>query len=149
MNKLAKTLIALTFVTAGQAFANEDIFTYGDKAKNVHHVGDIWLQHLSNSDENFDYNVAVAKSAPRAVLNWHFHPKNQQLIIIDGKGYYQERGKDIQIVKKGDVIKCTPGLQHWHGASKEEGVTYIAISGNAKTEWFEAIDMAQYNAAEN
>jgi quercetin dioxygenase-like cupin family protein len=50
------------------------------------------------------------------------HPGGQILLIMEGTGYYQERGKPIQIVHKGDVIKCLPGVtalarcntERWH-----------------------------------
>ena len=28
------------------------------------------------------------------------------LLITEGAGYYQERGKPARVVRKGDVIKC-------------------------------------------
>mgnify|MGYP000336108114 CR=1 FL=1 len=147
MKKLIQLLLALS-VTMSAASSADDIFTYGDKAKNVHHIGDVWLRGLSRADDYYEMNIAAAKFAPGAVLNWHYHPAGQQVIIVDGKGYYQERGGEIQIVTKGDVIKCTPGKQHWHSAAKNEGVTYIAIGGNVPTEWFEPVDTAVYNSVE-
>lgn len=121
------------------AAQDHDIFTLGEKAPNVHHTGDVWLGHLSAGDSTFDYNIAVAKFAKGAKLDWHTHPKGQQLLIIDGEGLYQERGKPIQVVSKGDVVRCYPNIEHWHAATPEHGVTYLAITGNQSTVWQKSI----------
>ena len=34
-----------------------------------------------------------------------------------GVGYYQEEGQPAQIIRRGDVIECAPGVRHWHGGS--------------------------------
>ena len=141
-----KALIGIAFVvTAASATAeNQNIYTKGTKAKNVHHYGDVWLGHASQADDYYDYNIAVAEFAPGARLNWHLHPAGQQLIVVDGVGYYQERNSPIQVVKKGDVIKCSPGVEHWHAATPKSGVTYIAITGNEPTKWLEAVSEDVY-----
>lgn len=106
------------------------IFPKGEKAIHVHHTEDLWLFRLSNSDSTFNYNIVVGTFAAGANLNWHVHPAEQQLLIIEGTGYYQQRGKALQIVNKGDNIKCLPGVEHWHAATPENGVTYLVITGN-------------------
>jgi hypothetical protein len=69
------------------------------------------------------------------------HPGGQILLILAGTGYYQERGKPIQIVHKGDVIKCLPGVEHWHDASPTAGFTYLATTPTqkGKTVWLEPV----------
>lgn len=37
-----------------------------------------------------------------------------------------------RIVHKGDVIKCAPGVEHWHGASQGSGFAYIAVTPTQK-----------------
>src|SRR5699024_12094010 len=66
-------------------------------------------------------------------LDWHIHPGGQILLITDGTGYYQEKGKPVQIVYKGDVIKCLPGVEHWHAAAPNSPFAYIAISDRKST----------------
>jgi quercetin dioxygenase-like cupin family protein len=128
--------------------AQDPIFPKGEKAPNVHHTGDIWLSHVSDADETFDYNVAQAVSAAGAKLDWHLHPKGQQLLITHGVGYYQERGKDVQVVRSGDVVKCAPGVEHWHGAAPNNPVTYLAITGNEPTQWLDKMTDEAYNSLE-
>src|SRR5690606_22074589 len=142
------SLLVLAMTTLGQAWAQDPIFPRAEKAKNVNHKGDIWLSHLSAADKDFDFNVAQAVNAPGARLNWHIHPKGQQLLITQGVGYYQERGKEVQVARKGDVIVCRPGVEHWHGASPNSSFTYLAISGNKPTKWLEEVGEADYNSIE-
>ena len=141
------TLFLLIAATCSATAQTSGLFPLGTKAPNVHHTGDIWLYHPSHADEHFDYNLAVATSAPGAYLHWHLHPAGQQLIVTEGVGYYQERGGEVMVMRKGDVIKCAPGVEHWHGSTPDEGVTYLAISGNQKTRWLEEMTAADYAVA--
>lgn len=122
------------------------IFPKGDKAANVHHVGNVWLNELAAPDSVFQYSTSLATFDPGARLDWHQHPGGQILMITAGTGYYQEKGKPKQTVRKGDVIKCLPGVDHWHGATPKSGVTYLATSPSQKgrTIWLERVTDAEY-----
>jgi len=53
----------------------------------------------------------------------------------------QEKGSAKRIIKKGDVIKSPPNIPHWHGASKDEQLIQIAITGIHKgaTVWLQQV----------
>jgi len=140
------SLLLVCFLFTGLAGQDGTTFPRGAKAPNVHHTGDVWLHHVSDADENIDYNVATAAFAAGAKLDWHLHPAGQQLLIVDGIGYYQERDQPVRIVRKGDVVKCTPGIEHWHAATPDHGVTYLAITGNQKTQWADRVSEEDYRA---
>jgi quercetin dioxygenase-like cupin family protein len=89
--------------TAGSGFAKGEL----SAAKN--HTGNIWLNELNVGDSAFDPSIAMATYGAGAKLDWHSHPGGQVLLITEGTGYYQERGKPARIVHKGDVIKSAPG----------------------------------------
>jgi mannose-6-phosphate isomerase-like protein (cupin superfamily) len=78
----------------------------------------------------------------------HSHPGGQVLLITEGTGYYQERGKPARIVHKGDVIKCAPGVEHWHGATPNDSFAYIAVTPTAKgkTIWLEPVSDKDYSS---
>jgi len=137
-------LVALT--SCKSATEKASIFPKGEKAANVHHVGDIWLTELNPADSVFTYGTSVAISGPDARLNWHVHPGGQILIVTEGVGYYQERRQPKRTIKEGDVIKCLPGVEHWHGATPDEGVTYIATSPaeKGKTIWLNKVSDEEY-----
>ena len=128
MKKALYFAILIITTLATQAIAqNAPIFPKGEKAANVHHVGNVWLNEISTADSTFNYSIAVATFDPGARLDWHSHPGGQILLISEGLGFYQEKGKPKQTVRKGEVIKCLPGVEHWHGATADNGFTYIAL----------------------
>ena len=140
-------LILIFFVALTSRALAQDVSVWpkGEKAPNVHHTGDVWLYHVSDAEGPFNYNIALATFAPGAKLDWHMHPAGQQLLITEGTGFYQERNKAVQIVQKGDVVKCLPGVEHWHAATPETGVTYLAITGNQPTQWLESVSDETFN----
>ncbi|MGB4400162.1 MAG: cupin domain-containing protein [Daejeonella sp.] len=147
MKKLLSLVLMINlFVVYHSQAQQKPIFPKGEKSPNVNHVGDVWLTELSHADSVFTYSTSVAVSDPGARLNWHIHPGGQILIVTEGTGYYQEKGKDKRIIKTGDVIKCLPGVEHWHGATPKTGVTYIATSPTekGKTIWLHKVTDAEY-----
>jgi acetyl esterase/lipase/quercetin dioxygenase-like cupin family protein len=131
-----------------QAQTGEAIFPRGELSTTKNHTGNIWLKELNVGDSTFDSSIAVATYDAGAKLDWHIHPGGQVLLITEGTGYYQERGKPIQVVHKGDVIKCLPGVEHWHGASPKSGFAYIAVTPTqkGKTIWLEPVSDKDYNS---
>ena len=129
---------------------NASVFPKGEISTTDNHTGTIWLNELSKPDSILNYSIAVATYAPGAKLDWHIHPAGQVLIITEGTGYYQEKGKPKQIVHKGDVIKCSPGVQHWHGASPDSNFAYLAVTPaqNGKTIWLKRVTDEEYHAAQ-
>ena len=84
---------------------------------------------------------------PGARNNWHTHPGGQILIATNGMGYYQEKGKAIQLLHPGDVVSIAPGTVHWHGASPDSEFTHIAINPNTQkgiVVWFERVSDEEY-----
>src|SRR5258705_9887812 len=113
MNIMKQQVYIALLLAAGFTNAmaqNATIFPKGEKGPNVHHVGNVWLSELSSADSVFTYSIAQAAFDPGARLDWHQHPGGQILLITDGIGYYQEKGKPKQTVHKGDIIKCQPGI---------------------------------------
>jgi len=124
------------------------IFAKGEKSPNDHHVGTVYLRELNAADSIFTYSIAVATFESGSCLYWHSHPGGQILMITAGIGYYQEKGKPKQTVRKGDVIKCLPGVEHWHGATPQSGFTYIATSPaqKGKTIWMQRVTDQEYGS---
>ena len=143
-NTMHKLFLHLALVFTLPLPAQTPTFPRGDLAPNVHHTGDVWLYSVSRADSTFDYNVTQATSAPGSKLDWHLHPDGQQLLITDGVGYYQERGGPLRLMRKGDVIKSAPGVEHWHAATPDSGVVYLAIYGGGGTEWMEPVSEEAY-----
>lgn len=144
------TLAALCLSAwAGPATAQTEAFPKGDLSSAKNHTGDIWLNELSVGDSVFDPSIASATYAPGAKLDWHIHPGGQVLLITEGSGYYQEKGRPARLVHKGDVIKSAPGIEHWHGAAPHLGFAYLAVTPTqkGKTIWLKPVTQAEYDQA--
>ncbi len=119
----------------------------GVKAPNTHYIGEAWLNSLLTADGDLDYNITKATFRANSTLDWHKHTSPQILIYVDGEGYYQERGKEPAILRKGDVIKCNKDTEHWHSSTKNSSVTYLAIYGGSQpTIWTEVLTQAYYDS---
>lgn len=138
------TAFALLSITTNAVAQEQSIFPLGEKAKNVNHTGDVWLSELNQADSSVNSQISLAVFAPNAKLNWHTHSAGQILLITEGVGYYQEKGKAVQVVRKGDVVKCLPDVEHWHGSTPTTGVTYIAVSPKSKTTWLAPVSDEEY-----
>lgn len=105
-----------------------DVFERGVHiTDNPNFNGEIWLQGFVSKDDMMDCTVANVTFAPGVRNNWHSHPGGQILLCTSGEGRYQERGKPIQELHPGDVVKIAPNVEHWHGAAPDSEFTHIAI----------------------
>jgi quercetin dioxygenase-like cupin family protein len=119
----------------------------GTKAPNTHYIGEAWLNVLILNDAELGYNITKATFKANSTLDWHRHASVQVLIIIDGQAYYQERGKNPVVLKRGDVIKCPKNTEHWHSSTKDSDVTYLALySGEQPTNWTEVLTREYYDS---
>ncbi len=109
---------------------NQPIFPKGEKITSNNFVGNVWVHYLAKDDTVHNVNIGSVTFEPGARTNWHYHKGGQILLVTAGKGLYQEKGKPIEIIHKGDVIKCPPNIEHWHGATPNEAMTHIAIGTN-------------------
>lgn len=143
------TLVCLSALSTPALAQDAPIFPKGEKSPNVHHTGNVWLHELNAPDSIFNYSIAVATFDGGARLDWHMHPGGQILLVTAGTGYYQEKGKPKQTLRKGEVVKCLPGVEHWHGATPENGFTYLATTPaqKGKTIWLHKVTDTEYFGA--
>lgn len=125
-----------------QPFEKGDINPY-----NKFFTGTTHLNMLVKKDDIFNSSIGNVTFEKGARTNWHKHSGGQILLVTAGEGRYQEKGKDIQILKKGDVVKIPPNVEHWHGASPNSEFAHISIEPNIpnnETTWLEAVSNEQY-----
>ena len=125
------------------------IFPIGEPnaAFSKYFIGQSYLAPLSKNQVGI-FNVTFE---PACRNNWHIHKADkdggQMLICVAGKGYYQEWGKEAQILLPGDVVNIAPGVKHWHGAAKDSWFSHLAIEvpgENTETEWLEPVTDEEY-----
>lgn len=125
----------------------EAIFPKGDLGPSETFTGNAYNYGLVAPDDVFTTAVGNVYFEPGARSNWHSHPAGQILIITDGVGYHQIEGLPIEIIKKGDVVKCPPNVNHWHGASQEVGLQQLYIVPNVEkgiVDWKQAVSDVEY-----
>lgn len=109
---------------------SEPVFAKGEKVTNDNFIGTVWLNYLVKTDTTHNVNIGSVTFEPGARTSWHYHKGGQILLVTEGTGLYQEKGKPIERIKKGEVVKCPPNIEHWHGATPTEAMTHIAIGTN-------------------
>lgn len=130
---------------------SEGIFPKGEPAPADYFTGKVHLQMLAQKTESNDYSVGSVTFEPGARSNWHTHPAGQTLIVISGRGLYQEKGKPMRTINKGETIICAPNIEHWHGASPDSQMNHIAITndkGAGGVVWLKPVTDEEYNARE-
>jgi quercetin dioxygenase-like cupin family protein len=128
---------------------NTAIFPKGERAPLDYFTGEVWVKILVPADETFTTQIGNVVFEAGARNNWHTHAGGQILIATDGIGYYQEKGKPIQLLRKGDVVRIAPDVVHWHGASRDSAFTHIAVNPNTEkgiVEWLERVTDEEYGS---
>lgn len=129
---------------------NNTIYPRGDKLPNDWFNGDAYLKPLVSKDHNNEFSVGSLTFEPSARTHWHTHPKGQTLLVIEGNGFYQEKGKPAQAIKTGNVVVIPENTEHWHGASPNEKMVHIAITNfkdESQVTWLEPVSDAEYREA--
>ena len=84
-----------------QPFAKGEINPYNKFFTGITH-----LNMLVTRDNVFNSSIGNVTFDKGARTNWHKHSGGQILLVTAGEGRYQEKGKEIQILKAGDVVKA-------------------------------------------
>lgn len=111
-------------------------------------IGQSYLAPVSKEQVGI-YNVTFE---PGCRNNWHIHHAKkgggQILICIGGRGYYQEWGKEAQVLNPGDVVNIPPEVKHWHVAAKDSWFSHLAVEvpgEDCSNEWLEPVSDEHYN----
>lgn len=153
------TIIAIAFLTLLKTSCIENksgtnmtvspaIFPKGEKGPEENFTGNAWNSPLVANDSVYNTVIGNVYFEPGARSNWHTHPSGQILIITDGVGYHQIKGEPIQTIKKGDVVKCPPNVEHWHGASQDTGMQQLYIlpkTENGIVTWLQKVTDEEYS----
>ena len=128
------------------------IFPKGNKASADYFTGTAWLNILVPKDETGSYSVGNVVFEPGCRNNWHKHPTGQILLVTDGKGYYQEKGKAARPLGTGDVVVIPSQIEHWHGAAADSSLTHIVITNNSAkgpVEWLARVTDEEYQGVKS
>lgn len=114
-------------IEEGKVSSMEELtFPIGDQISGAF-TGAAYLAPMIMNDETYHFpqtnNVTFE---PGARSYWHSHG-GMILVGTGGVGYYQEEGKPVQIIRKGDVVECPEGVRHWHGAAPDSWFSQMVI----------------------
>ncbi len=126
--------------------AVNSIFPKGSRITNNNFKGTAYLQMLIDADSLNPTTVGNVTFEPGARTRWHLHPGGQILLVMDGVGYYQEKGQTKMILRRGDVVKCPANTPHWHGASATAPFVQVAITNRhlGETVWLQEVTEEEY-----
>ena len=127
----------------------KSIFPKGELGKGENFTGNAWNTGLVANDSVYNTVVGNVYFEPGARSNWHIHPAGQILIITDGVGYHQLKGQQVQTIRRGDVVKCPPKVEHWHGASTDTGLQQLYIIPNTEkgiVNWLQPVTEEEYGS---
>ncbi len=133
-----------------EKYAQSLIFPIGEEntAYEKYFIGKSYIAPISLSQVKI-FNVTFE---PKCRNNWHIHHAKtgggQILIVVGGKGYYQEEGKEPQELNIGDVINIPANVKHWHGAAPHSWFSHLAVEVEGEetsNEWLESVTDEEYN----
>ncbi len=129
----------------GEDDAPEPLFGLGEALDDPEHfTGKVYLK------EFLDFtNLMLADNvtfAPGCINNWHVHQVGQMLFVTQGRGWYQEEGKEPVELKAGDVASIPGGVRHWHGAAKDSWFTHFTLEdpSGGEPDWYGRVDPQEY-----
>ncbi|MDR0528251.1 MAG: carboxymuconolactone decarboxylase family protein [Zoogloeaceae bacterium] len=136
--KAIQSLVQTKVKVIDAIFARGEVNPYGK-----YFTGQTYLSMLSEGGDILNAPIGNVTFEPCARTNWHSHSGGQILLVTAGEGRFQEKGKAVQILKKGDVVHIAPDAVHWHGAAPDSWMSHLAIT-NGKTEWLEPVTDTHY-----
>lgn len=133
-------------ISVNEQLVPNSVFPKGTKITNDNFKGTAYLKMLMDADSLNPTTVGHVTFEAGARTRWHVHPGGQILLVMDGVGYYQEKGQTKKILRKGDVIKCPANIPHWHGASADTAFVQVAITNRhlGETIWLHEVTDNEY-----
>ncbi|NAZ84995.1 cupin domain-containing protein [Kineococcus sp. T90] len=111
---------------------------------------------LAAGEEPSRLSVALVRFTPGARTHWHVHPLGQVLHVTEGVALVGTRDGTVVRARAGDSVVCSPGEEHWHGATADAFAAHLAIQeaaddGSGATSpvtWREPVAEDVYRAAQ-
>ncbi len=79
-----------------------------------------------------------------ARTHWHKHTDRQLLLVEEGLGLVQERGKPVRELRVGEPFYTEANVWHWHGAAPDQRASQLTFYGGT-IEWGEEVTDERYH----
>lgn len=135
-------------------FEKQNIFGLGPEntAFAQYFIGKSYLKPLVEPGKSPIF-LANVTFEPGCRNHWHIHRAaqggGQLLLCTDGRGWYQEWGREARALNPGGVVFIPAGVKHWHGAARDSWFSHVALEApgeGCSTEWCAPVDGEAYDA---
>jgi quercetin dioxygenase-like cupin family protein len=114
-------------------------------------TGEVFIDPVATPSGTSQLSASNVHFTPGARTAWHTHPNGQTIWVIEGVGFAQRRGGQIEVIRPGDRVFFEPGEEHWHGAAPTRFMTHLALiqlddQGNNAT-WLDHVTENEYGLA--
>ena len=96
--------------------------------------GEATLTSLVTEQTPGGIKLSLVEFKDGAVTNWHTHPGEQILYILNGKGRVGDETEAWE-VGPGDVIHIAAGENHWHGAAEGHDMSHLSLTNIGSPDW--------------
>lgn len=150
MKKFIGSLCSVCLLAACAGNTKAFHATFGQGAPNpysAYFTGQTYLKGLNGYDETLKMPFANVVFEPCARTHWHKHTGGQILLVTDGEGRHQIRGRAVEVLRPGDVVIVPPDTEHWHGAAPDSWMSHVALSPNPESNkpiWLEPVTDEEY-----
>jgi quercetin dioxygenase-like cupin family protein len=100
-------------------------------------TGKVTLESVLSQQREDGMGVSIVHFEDGARTNWHAHPGEQILIVLEGEGRAGTESEEF-LIYPGDVVHELPGERHWHGAAPGKNMTHISVTTHGSPTWFES-----------
>lgn len=121
-----------------------DAMIMAESGDSKHFTGCVCLKRLVPENPDAGTRLYRVRFEAKARTNWHWHPGEQLLLVLEGTCRLQKRGEEMVELGVGDVARITRKEEHWHGAAPDAAMTHIAVTGPGKTQWLEEVVETEY-----
>jgi quercetin dioxygenase-like cupin family protein len=106
-------------------------------------TGHVEIETIVEIGDLSPVNIAAVHFSPGARTAWHSHEGGQTLYVTEGRGFVRTRGEAAVAIRAGDVHVTADGVEHWHGATRDQLMTHFSITQGSAT-WGEHVTDVDY-----
>ena len=100
-------------------------------------TGTVNLERVLPAQQSGGAALSLVRFEDGAVTNWHTHPGEQVLVVLEGKGRAGTESETFAF-DIGDVLYTPAGERHWHGAAAGSSMAHLSFTTGGSPRWGES-----------
>ena len=118
------------------------VISQGDwtSEKGTTFTGNVTLERMLTAQQEGGAALSLVRFQDGAVTNWHTHPGEQVLVVLEGQGRAGTESETLTF-RTGDVVYTPPGQRHWHGAQAGHSMAHLSFTTGGAPAWDGAPDV--------